>query len=68
VSLNAWEEALINPLALQIEDLDALSSSSAEPIPVRTEDEGVDGAAGLQRVQVLSIVEVPEHCYAILAT
>ena len=54
-------------LALKIEDLDAGSSGSAEPVSVGGEDEGVDNVAGLKGVQVLALVKVPEHGDAVLA-
>ena len=55
-------------LALEVEDLDASGSGRAEPVAVRGEDEGVNNVAGLERVQVLALVEVPEHSDAVLAT
>ena len=55
-------------LALEVEDLDASGSGRAEPVAVRGEDEGVDNVAGLEGVQVLALVEVPEHGDAVLAT
>lgn len=55
-------------LALQVKDLDAAGSGSAQPVSVGAEHQGVDGIAGLERVQVLAIVQVPEHGNTILAT
>lgn len=54
-------------LALQVKDLDAAGGRRAKPVPVRAEHERVDDIARLERVQVLSVIEVPEHCDAILA-
>lgn len=55
-------------LLLEIEDDDGAGSSSAEPVAVGGEDEGVDLIVGVKGVQVLGLVEVPEHGGAILAT
>ena len=55
-------------LALKVEDLDARRGGGAEPVAVGGEDEGVDDVAGLERVEVLALVEVPEHGDAVLAT
>jgi hypothetical protein len=54
-------------LALEIEDLHARRRGRAEPVAVRREDEGVDDVASLERVQVLALVEVPQHRDAVLA-
>ena len=60
---------LINlALLLEIEDDDLLGGGSAQPVAVGGEDEGVDLVAGVQGVQVLGLVEVPEHGDAVLAT
>ena len=55
-------------LALEIEDLDAGGGSGAEPVPVGTEDEGIDNVTGFKRVEVFAVVQVPEHGDAILAS
>ena len=55
-------------LALKVEDLDARRGGSAEPVAVGGEDEGVDLVAGVERVQVLGLVEVPQHSGTVLAT
>ena len=55
-------------LALKVEDLDAGCGRCAKPVAVGGEDEGVDDVAGLERVEVLALVEVPEHGDAVLAT
>lgn len=55
-------------LLLEIEDDDAAGGGSAEPVPVGGEDEGVDLVVGIERVQVLALVEVPQHGRAVLAT
>lgn len=55
-------------LALEVEDLDAGRGGGAEPVAVRGEDERVDRVSGLERVEVLALVEVPEHGDAVLAS
>lgn len=54
-------------LLLQVEDDDAGGSGSAEPVAVGGEDEGVDLVVGVQGVEVLGLVKVPEHGGTILA-
>jgi hypothetical protein len=54
-------------LLLEIENDDAASGSSAEPVAVWREDEGVDLVAGGEGVEVLGLVEIPEHGGAVLA-
>lgn len=55
-------------LGLEIPDLDAVVGGGTEPVVLRGERQGVDGGAGGQRVQVLALVDVPEHGSAVLAT
>lgn len=55
-------------LLLEVEDDDAAGGGSAEPVAVGGEDEGVDLVAGGERVEVLGLVQVPEHGGAVLAT
>lgn len=57
-----------NVLLLKIPNDDGRLSASAEPVPVGAEDEAVDGLASAKAVEVLALVEVPEHGNAILAT
>ena len=57
----------LHALALKVEDLDAGCGRCAKPVAVGGEDEGVDNVTGLQRVQVLALVEVPEHGDTILS-
>ena len=54
-------------LALKVEDLDAGGGGCAEPVAVGGEYESVDDVAGLERVQVLALVEVPKHGDTVLA-
>lgn len=51
----------MDSLALQVENLDTARGGRAEPVPVRAEHERVDHVTCLKRVQVLPIVEIPEH-------
>lgn len=55
-------------LALEVEDLDGGSGSSTEPVSVGGEDESVDNVSGIERVEVLALVEVPEHGNTVLTT
>lgn len=55
-------------LLLKVEDDDAAGGGSAEPVSVGGEDEGVDLVVGVEGVQVLGLVEVPEHGGTVLAT
>jgi len=63
-------ELIDNGLGLQVPDLDAGRGGSAQPVAVGREDQGVDNviALALQRVQVLALVEVPEHGDTIAST
>lgn len=55
-------------LLLKVEDDDGRGGSGAEPVAVRREDESVDLVTGGERVEVLGLVQVPEHGGAVLAT
>lgn len=48
-------------LLLQVEDDDGGRSGGAEPVSVGREDKGVDLVVGVQRVEVLGLVKVPQH-------
>jgi len=61
-------ELINNGFALEIKYLDAAGGRGAKPVSVGGEDEGVDGVTSLERVQVLAIVEIPQHRDAVLAT
>jgi len=67
-SRNLWSQLLNHVLTLEIPDLDGGSSGGTEPVSVRREDQAVDSISMIQGVQVLAIVEVPEHGLGILAT
>ena len=55
-------------LGLEVEDLDARRGGRAQPVAVGGEDEGVDLVTGGERVEVLGLVQVPEHGGTVLAT
>ena len=60
---------LINlALLLEIEDDDAGSGGSAQPVTVGREDQRVDLVTGGQRVQVLGLVQVPQHRGSVLSS
>jgi hypothetical protein len=48
-------------LLLQVEDDDGGRSGGAEPVSVGGEDKGVDLVVGVQRVEVLGLIKIPEH-------
>lgn len=61
-------EVVDDRLGLEVEDLDRRGGGSTEPVTVGGEDKGVDDVSGLKGVEVLAVVEVPEHDNAVLAT
>lgn len=61
-------ELVHNRLALEVEDLDARSSGSAEPVTVRREHEGIHNVTSLKRVEVLAVRKLPKHRDTVLAT
>lgn len=48
--------------------LDASRGSGAQPVAVGRENEGVDDVSGIERVQALAFLEVPQHGGAVLAS
>lgn len=67
--INEFRVEFINKvLGFQVPNLDSRFSSSAQPVAVGREAEGIDNGTGFQRVQVLSVVQVPEHGDTVLAT
>lgn len=56
-----WAELINLALLLEVEDDNLLGGSSAEPVAVWREDEGVDLITSTEGVEVLGLVEVPEH-------
>lgn len=55
-------------LLLEVEDDDAARGGGAQPVPVGGEDQRVDLVAGVEGVEVLGLVEVPQHGGSVLAT
>lgn len=55
-------------LLLEIEDDDARGGGGAQPVTVGGEDQGVDLITSVERVEVLALVQVPEHGGTVLAT
>ena len=55
-------------LLLKVEDDDGRGGGGAEPVAVGGEDEGVDLVTSGERVEVLGLVQVPEHGGTVLAT
>merc|ERR1712187_730108 len=53
-------------LVLKVPNLDRGVRGRAEPVVLRAEGQRVDRAAGIQGVEVLPVVDVPEHRGAIL--
>lgn len=49
-------------------DLDGRSKRSTQPISVRREAQGGDDVIVVQRVQMLAIIQVPEHGLHVLAS
>ena len=54
-------------LLLEVKDLDALRSGGAEPVLGRVEDDLVHLAAGVELVEALALLEVPDDDLAVLA-
>jgi len=55
-------------LGFKVKDLDAGCGGGTQPVSVGREDEGVDNVACLERVEVLALIEVPEHGNTVFAT
>lgn len=55
-------------LLLEVEDDDAGGGGSAQPVAVGGEDQRVDLVVGVQGVEVLGLVQVPQHGGTVLAT
>jgi len=55
-------------LGLEIPDLDLLIGGSTQPVTVGGEAEGVDDFPGVEGVEALALVQVPEHGGSILTT
>jgi len=60
---------LINDaLLLQVPDLDGRGCGCAEPVSVGAEAQSIDDVVGLKGVQMLALVQVPQHGATILAS
>lgn len=60
---------LINlALLLEVEDGDGAAGGSAQPVAVGGEDKSVDLVTGVEGVEVLGLVQVPQHGGTVLAT
>ena len=55
-------------LLLEVEDDDAARGCGTQPVSVGREHEGMDFVSCLERVEMLRLVQVPEHGGAVLAT
>ncbi len=63
-----WLELINLGLLLEVEDDDGAGGSSAQPVSVWREDEGVDLITSVERVEVLGLVKIPEHGGSVLST
>merc|ERR1719323_2812542 len=63
-----WPQILHKVLALKVPDLDGGAGGGAQPVPVGGEGQAVDGVSAVQGVQMLPIIEVPEHGPSVLAS
>jgi len=52
----------------QIPDLNGWTSRGAEPVSVWTEGESVDYVGSFERVQMFTLIEVPEHGFTVFTT
>jgi len=66
--LELWLELINLALLLQIKDDDAGRGSGAQPVSVGGENKGMDLITGVQRVQVLRLVQVPQHGGSVLSS
>jgi len=55
-------------LGLKVKDLDTGCCGCAQPVSVGREDKSVDDISCFERVEVLALVEIPEHSDTILAS
>ena len=62
-----WPQILHKVLALEVPDLDGGAGGGAQPVPVGGEGQAVDGVSAVQGVQMLPVIEVPEHGPGVLA-
>jgi len=64
---NLGLELLNHVLALQIPDLNDGPGGGAQPVTVGREAQGVDDVIVVQGVQVLAVIQIPEHGLGVLA-
>ena len=55
-------------LRLEVPDDDASRGTSAQPVSVRREDEGVDDSVSLEGVQVFALIQIPQHGLLVLSS
>lgn len=67
-SLDVLAQVSNDALALKIPDLDGGIGTSAEPVSVGGEGQGVDGGSSLEGIEVLALVEVPETGSTVFAS
>ena len=61
-------ELINNGLGLEIPDLDTVSGSSTEPVTVGREGKSVDERSSFEGVEMLGIVQIPEHDNTVLTS
>jgi len=61
-------ELVDDDFVLQIPNLDGIGGGSAQPVSVGREAQSVDDVARIEGVQVLVVVQVPEHSLAVFAS
>jgi len=61
-------ELVNNRLGLEIPDLDTVSGSSTEPVTVGREGKSVDERSSFEGVEMLGIVQIPEHDNTVLTS
>merc|ERR1719508_625798 len=67
-SRNLRSQFLDHVLGLEIPNLDGWSGGGAQPVPVGREGEPVDGVVMVQGVEMLAIIEIPQHSLGVLSS
>lgn len=62
-SIHIWQNLKVEVF---YPNLDTGASSGAQPVTVGAEAEGIDGVTTVQGVEVLALIQVPQHGLAIL--
>jgi hypothetical protein len=57
-----------NVLVLQVPDEDGSISGGAQPVVLGGEAHGIDSRGGIQGIQMLTVVHIPEHSGSVLTT